>query len=532
MSLTPTAARLHHPPHPSYLKSHTDDSHSPQTYELTSRVPLNTSTLSHVTSLSSSQQSTISTQSASDNIVASTTPSSIETWLKDISQEASTSTSGSITSFSESPAPGFTKRKKSLSSNSHSEQRKLRRVPLKKRHLESHLAALDFPTMAEVYQEGDDVSIGSKGKSSDKTALWVKERMAIHNILQDHPSFESYPDFQAAVRRPFDQNRQYKVRPKSVELFQQKLNYLKDGNEESFKHAVLGLIIKEEFDVLDKPGENDKDPVYRSSIPQLEGIVSKFSTRLRPGYLPHTYNNSTYEKKNVLKRLQDEGLLTPEPDGIWGFDPAKLPQNKFEPDTQELMTLCKKMHWPFFVMQCKLDANYDETLNQVRRDGAAIVNTALLLMQKAGYPIDKPGPNYETYIYSMTMSKWIVQWWVHWSEIDTNGDRSFHMNNLQPSLMLEGNDLLNRLRNHLHTIIEWGLQKRMVEVKSRYAAIAQADEKAKDRALQRKCEANSSAGKPISTGGKRPHSRRDSNNEEGAQDSSGRSAVQESVKLP
>ena len=358
------------------------------------------------------------------------TPSSIESWLKDIQQGASTSTSRSITASSESPAPGFTKRKKSLSSNSRSEQRKLRRVPLEKWHLERHLAALDCPNMSEVYQEGDDVSIGSKGKSSDKTSLWVKDRMAIHGILQGYPSFESYPDFQAAVRRPFDQNRQYKVRPKSIELFQQKFNYYKDGNEESFKHAVLGLIIKEEFDVLDKSGENDKDPVYRSSIPQLEGIVSKFSARLRSGYLPHKYHSLTYKKKNVLKRLQDEGLLTPEPDRIWGFDPAKLPQNKFEPDTQELMTLCKKMHWPFFVMQCKLDANYDETLNQVRREGAAIVNTALLLMQKAGYSIDKPGPNYETYIYSMTMSKWLVQWWVHWSEIDTNGDRNFYMNNV------------------------------------------------------------------------------------------------------
>ena len=327
-------------------------------------------------------------------------------------------------------------------------------------------------------------------------------------------NFKSYPDFQAAVRRPFVQNRHYEVRPKSVELFKSEFKYYKDENEESYKHAMLGLIIQKEFNVRVEPGKDDEDPIYRTSVPQLEGIVSTFSTRLRQGYLPHTYNNPNYDKKKIVKRLQEDGLYTPEPDGIWGFDPAKLPQSRFEPDTQELMTLCKKMHWPFFITQCKLDNDYDETLNQVRRDGAAIVNVALVLMRKAGYPVDKAGPNYDTYIYSMTMSKWIAHWWVHWSEIDTNGNRNFHMNQIQPGLLLDENDplLLNKLRDPLHTIIEWGLQKRMAEVESRYAAFAQADERAKDQALQRKRGADSSAGRPTNTGDKRSHSRRDSDN--------------------
>ena len=425
----------------------------------------------------------VSTQSASGDIVASSAPSSIEGWLENIPQEAFTSTSGCITSASESPATQSIKRKRSLSLDCHSEQRELRRVPLEKRYLERHLAALGSPNMSEVYQESEDVSIGSKGKSSDKTALWVKERMQAHRILHEHANFQRYPDFQAAVQRPFKQNRHYEVRPKLVELFQSKFEYYKDGNEESFKHAMLGSIIKKEFEVLVEPGENGD---YRPSVPQLEGIVSKFSTRLRSGYLPHTYNDPSYDKKKIVKRLQYEGLYTPDPDGIWGFDPAMLPQCIFEPDTQELMTLCENMHWPFFVMQCKLDAGYDETLNQVRRDGAAIVNVALMLLRKAGYPIDRPGPNYDTYIYSMTLSKWVAHWWVHWSEIDNNGNRNFHMNQIQPALLLEGNDLLTKLRNPLHTIIEWGLQKRRTEVKGRYAAIAQADERAKDQALQPK----------------------------------------------
>ena len=479
MSLTPTAPHLHTPPHPSYLKPHTRDSHPSQTHGLAPSFLLNTSTLPRVASPSPSQQPTGSTQSASGNTVASTAPSSIEDWLENILQEASTSTSGLITSSSESPATQSTKRKISLSLDCHSGQRKLRRVPLEKRYLERHIAALGSPNMSQVYQGGEDVSIESKGKSSDKTALWGKECMQKHRILHEHANFKRYPDFQAAVRRPLEQNRHYEVRPQSVELFNLNFDYYKDGNEESFKHELLGSIIKKEFDVLLEPGENSEDPIYRPSVPRLEGIVSKYSAHLRQGYLPHTYNDPSYDKKAVVKRLQDEGMYTPEPDGIWGFDPAKLPQSRFEPDTQELMTLCKKMHWPFFVIQYKLDAGYDETLNQVRRDGAAIVNVALMLLRKANYPINIPGPNYDTYIYSMTMNKLVAQWWVHWSEIDTDGDRNFHMNSILPMLALEGDDLLSKLRNPTHTIIEWGLQTRMAEVKSRYAAIAQADQGAK-----------------------------------------------------
>ena len=113
----------------------------------------------------------------------------------------------------------------------------------------------------------------------------------------------------------------------------------------------------------------------------------------------------------------------------------------------------------------------------------------------------------------------MAQWWVHWSEIDANGDRNFHMNPILPMLPLEGDDLLVKLRNHMHTMIEWGLQKRMAEVESRYAAIVQADERAEDQALQRKPGADSSAlaagrvGSTIITGNKRSHSRRDSNSE-------------------
>ena len=119
----------------------------------------------------------------------------------------------------------------------------------------------------------------------------------------------------------------------------------------------------------------------------------------------------------------------------------------------------------------------------------------------------------------MTVNKLVAQWWVHWNEVDGNGDRKFYMNQILSTLLLEGDDLLVKLRNRMQTIIEWGLQKRMAEVKGRYAAVARADERATNQALELKRGADSSAlaasksESTTSTGNKRSHSRRDSNSE-------------------
>lgn len=183
-------------------------------------------------------------------------------------------------------------------------------------------------------------------------------------------------------------------------------------------------------------------------------------------------------------------MTTPEPDGIWGFDPANMPQGHLQLDTYEKMTLCKKMHWPFFTVQCKVDSDYDETLNQSCRDGAAINHASLQTLCKAGYAVDQPGPNHETFSYSMTMDKKIAQWWVHWTEVDIAGNRNFHMNSIGPMIPIEGIGILGRLRDKAQAIIEWGLNARMPRVLTRYPAIFKADEEARDKALKIKTPAD------------------------------------------
>ena len=337
--------------------------------------------------------------------------------------------------------------------------------------------------------------------------------MAGHGIVHEHSNYHKYPDFKQLVYGPFEQGRRYDVRPQSEELFDFRFDYYRDGNEESYKHKLLNVIIKDEFAVL-LPSADDDENIYGTRRLEYEGIVSKYSARLRSSYLPHALGGKGYDPKLVAKRLQEDGMYTPEPDGIWGFNPAVMPAATFEPKTEEAMTICKKMHWPFFIIQCKLDSLYDETLNQVRRDGAAINNAALLLLRKANYPIDEPGPNRDTFIYSMTMDKKIAQWWVHWTEVEDNGTRLFHMNPVLPGQVIEGTGRLGKLRDPTHAILEWGLNTRMPIVRSRYAAIREGDEEAQRQALKSKDRvaggSDPVASSSMDTSNKRSWSERDS----------------------
>ncbi|KAI4167744.1 MAG: hypothetical protein LQ348_007606 [Seirophora lacunosa] len=408
--------------------------------------------------------------------------SSVEDWLDDLCPESFESSIHRPTERA--------KRKRGLTSSSLSADPSLIRVPLKKRHLHQHLVSMDPGSASPLQNKNTSVSTSSKSKSTGMTALSVKDRMAQHRIYRDHANWMMYPEFRATVQGPFDQARHYNVRPSSEELFSFRHDYYQDGNEESYKHKMFNMIIKDEFDVLLNPGDDDSEPVYGPCRIELAGIVSKYSARLRPGHLPHAYINPDFDPKAVQQLLQKEGMTTPEPDGIWGFDPAHMPQGQFQLDTYERMTLCKKMHWPFFTVQCKVDSDYDETLNQSCRDGAAINHASLQILSKAGYPVDQPGPNHEIFSYSMTMDKKIVQWWVHWTEVNEAGHRNFHMNSIAPMIPIEGIGILGKLRDKAQAIIEWGLNTRMPQVLTRYPAIFKADEEARDKALKSKTPAD------------------------------------------
>ncbi|KAL8975016.1 MAG: hypothetical protein Q9197_000749 [Variospora fuerteventurae] len=155
----------------------------------------------------------------------------------------------------------------------------------------------------------------------------VRDMAGQHSIHREHSNWHLYPDFQKAVPRPLEEAHHYKFRPVSEALFMTRLDYYGDGNEESFKHKLLQSVIKDDFDV--KIGSSDADgDLFGPCTMGLEGIVAKYSARLRQGYLPHAFTGPDFKGMNakaIQKQLQEAGMTTPEPDGIWGFKPDMMP---------------------------------------------------------------------------------------------------------------------------------------------------------------------------------------------------------------
>ncbi|KAL8951665.1 MAG: hypothetical protein Q9222_002371 [Ikaeria aurantiellina] len=426
--------------------------------------------------------------------------SSVETWLDDTVQEP----------FAASVHRHFKPAKHKLSN----QDENLIQAPLKRQNLRRHLASMasEGSTKQQHPKDSTDTTSDAKTKSSTTSPVMVREMAKQHRIHRNHSNWDLYPDFQKKVRRPYDEAPQYNVRPKSEEIFDELFDYYGDGNEATFKAKVLGAIVKDEFSVEVAPPDadpdhhrmdtedgpaasgwseaggsgSDIDHLFASCTPMLQGVVVKYSARLRQNYLPHTYTGAEYKKagaKAIQKLLQEQGMTTPEPDAIWGFMPKKMPQGLLMKKTYELMTLCTNMHFPFFTCQCKLDSDYDESLNQNSRDGAAINNTILQILRHAGRQVDKPGPTANVYSYSLTFNRRVAQFWVHWTEIDAAGQRLFHMNSIAPMKALEGPHLLGWFRSKAQAIVEWGLKTRMPEVTAYYDAIYRADYQAQKKAI-------------------------------------------------
>ncbi|KAL8707810.1 MAG: hypothetical protein Q9220_007217 [cf. Caloplaca sp. 1 TL-2023] len=364
-------------------------------------------------------------------------------------------------------------------------------------------------------QDDTDTPTESGSQSLTMSPLMARDMAKQHGIHRDHANWRLYPDFQKEVQRPYDEARNYTVRPESEQLFDTFNEYYGNGDEESFKNKFLSLIVKDEFDMKitpaaadsnhnhmdleEKPGpfhsgasqadgsRSDSDNSFRRCTPILEGVAAQYNAHLRQDYLPHNLTGPGYREasdESIQRYLQSLGMTTPDPDAIWGFVPSKMPQGIFTKEIFEMMTLCPNMHFPSFTCHCALDSsNYDECLNQSSRTGAAINNATLQVLRRAGYDVDKPGPTLNVYTYALTFDKHIAHFWVHWTEIDSAGDRLFHMNAIAPKITLEGPGVLAYLRNKAQAVIEWALKTRMPIVKAYYHGLMTVDQKAQREAM-------------------------------------------------
>lgn len=332
-----------------------------------------------------------------------------------------------------------------------------------------------------------------------KGPSWVRECLESHNIFREHEVFDSeeYKGFKQLALAPFLGDRHSTANPSSVKKYKEVHSYYEDLNEASFKTEILKLIAKDEFRIQLEPATESSAAVYGPCDSWNKGLRVQYNQRVNRGHIPHRYDDPQNDQRKVNEALQKEGILTAEPDAVWGFDPKSMPQAPVLPDTRELLLLLPKLNWPFFVIQSKRsDGDYNDALNEASRDGIAIVSAARELCSKAGIDIMKKGPDADTYIYSAVMDTRSMEWYVHWAEVTSDGKVRYHMNVVVESRMLKGSNVLGGLRGPTHDILEWGLSKRKPAVEGWYGAVIKSDEQLLLKKSALPGGASSSSGSP------------------------------------
>ena len=318
----------------------------------------------------------------------------------------------------------------------------------------------------EVY----DHSTTSDASHQSHNPNWVKNCMTDHRILRNDGTIDTnipqYEKFKETVQSILLGRRQSTVKKEDEDEFVRVYNYCQSRNEATFKINMLSRMIKTQIKVA-------IDEVYEMCSPHHLGVVAEYEQALKREYLPHRYVNTMLSKKEIDVLLKKEGMANAVPDGIWGFDPDKLPKPAdfpMDPELKEVIEVAPTIQWPFYFLECKCHrGDPEECRNQAGRGGATVNNAACIALRKMGRKSMSIGPDLETYLFSSTIHVDMIQYWIHWVDVRAEG-LFYHMDELHYE-RFAGPNMLARVRAPITNILEWGLFVRMPACEQRHNAV-------------------------------------------------------------
>ena len=303
---------------------------------------------------------------------------------------------------------------------------------------------------------------------------WISSTLAMHGLKCDNKALARYPEFEKKVLGIAKSERHSEMKPESAKLIQQHSDILEDDNEATFLGTLLPLIIKTKRTVeLESHGLAEHLPEMSGKGNTLEvldpqpgvvygcrnwvddGIHAVFDRDFRNGLLPHRYVDE--ELAQAMKK--DDSMLTPRPDRCYGLlkDWIPVPNDiVLDPEIRALITACPALSHSFFLLEGKSNrgSRFDAML-QARRGGASLVNAMRQLLAKIGEPyVTGSGVDDRNFVFSATMSPGLIDFWVHWAELD-NGIAIFHMNRIGSSALNEP-ERIPEVRKTLNNILTWG----------------------------------------------------------------------------
>ena len=297
--------------------------------------------------------------------------------------------------------------------------------------------------------------------------------MQRHRLWQkQHKVFNQYPEFKQHALRVISTERPSGAKDKSVRKFQEKQEYYQDANEDTIIYNLLQLIIKPERRVTKEASVQDsnvKDDEHSYTVEDWwdDGLAVEVNRQFRKTMLPNAYLDQGLEAVIAKALAKDDGMKDPKPDFIFGIKTDKYPRPDGTQHTNPLLAIVPKMHNAFLLVEGKSEkGEMSQAENQACRGGATLVNAARTLLAELGRK-DVVGPDYDTYVYSVTMDAKVMDVWVNWAQVNEDGVARFHMNMIA-SKSLTDDGALPYLRRTLHNILDWGCIERSEMLKERY----------------------------------------------------------------
>ena len=288
-------------------------------------------------------------------------------------------------------------------------------------------------------------------------------------IYKDKTAYLDFHQFKEAVEKVKTSTRSSGVKAASEKRFREQLQEYQYDNEDTLLNEILPLIIKRDHDV-----DTQTHGEWWS-----EGLKVNTNREFKRTFLPNCHDGQGHgaEIAKLLKKV--DGMTNPKPDRTYGVRPSFLPSPEgltLSTETDQLISISPGLTAAFFLVEGKSYAgNMFEAENQARRGGATLVNAGRKLFKLAGRE-DAQGPDDKTNVYSATFDPQVIKVWIHWAEVRSNGKVHFHMNRVFGCLF-DDDDVLGKIRNVAHNIIDWGLNERLDLLKQVYSKVWEGEPK-------------------------------------------------------
>ena len=297
----------------------------------------------------------------------------------------------------------------------------------------------------------------------------------VHMVLEANGMLMEDPDIKMLNPRVHqfatdivNSERNSPVRPGWKENFSQQRDQYATRNENTWIRKIWGALQNPERNVRKRDGEGSmlEEKGWEAVAWNKSGLDDNWDQLLHTGSLPRL---ETHDENELALLESLPRVTTPKPDIAFGLNDELFNEVEMVVNDRYHMyvQVSEGIYHPWFQVETKTNGTMEEVEIQCCRGGAAFVRCARQLIEDSDPEAfaAKHGPDLESMAFSLALVPTCAQIYYHWANRDEDGRIIYHMHFLK-SFALRDEDACERLLHVVNNILDWGLDARLISVKS------------------------------------------------------------------